>query len=404
MKFQTLVAATLASGASAHGTMINPPQWPRGNEMYENYTFVPEGVGPYITTYNPLKTMKECPKYTIPSKRDSAGNSLGCYGSRGLEPGKGVDATFDHPWRSPGTAPITSPCGINGGNPLGCPKGNPYPGNCNSGGFGHGADGRLGFNTGKVTTWAAGSIQDIEWYVHANHNGGYSYRLVKKPANAMDLKEEDFLKNSLKFTGNHLIKYHNPLTPNKEIVAMDTTEAETPGQYWRRNPIPCCTWLEAGPSTSCTFPAGPQFEPQKGSNGEKLMGYGPFKDWNIVDKVIIPADLEAGDYILSWRWDTEEFAQVWTSCSQIRITNGGPTPAPTPPAPTPTPSPEPTPSPCFDKDHNCSAVSKATCGSGIGGCIKNNCDPSIYDAEVVAYDGHTCMYHCKCLNPGTTLV
>merc|ERR1711904_493280 len=57
-----------------------------------------------------------------------------------------------------------------------------------------------------------------------------------------------------------------------------------------------------------------------------------------------------GDYILSWRWDTEEFAQVWTSCSQIHITGSDPEPTPVPspeptPVPTPVPSPDPTPAP-----------------------------------------------------------
>ena len=40
------------------------------------------------------------------------------------------------------------------------------------------------------------------------------------------------------------------------------------------------------------------------------MGYGPFKDLYIQDKMIIPGHFEAGEYILSWRWETEEFAQV----------------------------------------------------------------------------------------------
>lgn len=380
MMFRSSVFATVVASAAGHGAIINPPQWSRGYEMYENYTFVPKGQKTMISTYNPLKTMKECPKGTIPSKRDSAGNSLGCYLSPGLAPGKGVDATFDHPWRAPGTAPITSPCGIDGGNPRGCPAGNPGRGNCNSGGHGHGFDGRLGFNSGTVTTWQAGSVQEVEWYVHANHNGGYSYRLIKKPQNAMDIHEEEFQKNTLEFTGNHMIKYHSPLTPNKEIKAMDTTFAETPGQYWRRNPIPCCTWLEAGPSTSCTFPAGPQFEPQVGSKGEELMGYGPFKDWNIVDKVIVPDDLGAGDYILSWRWDTEEFAQVWSSCSQIRITTTAPTPAPSSPTPAP---PAPTPSPVPPESFSCSectsrgfAEDACSCGvCGSFGLCSFSCSP-----------------------------
>ena len=37
----------------------------------------------------------------------------------------------------------------------------------------------------------------------------------------------------------------------------------------------------------------------------------------ISDKVIIPADLPAGDYVLGWRWDAEETAQVWSNCADV---------------------------------------------------------------------------------------
>ena len=42
--------------------------------------------------------------------------------------------------------------------------------------------------------------------------------------------------------------------------------------------------------------------------------------FEIVDKVVIPADLPEGDYVLGWRWDCEESHQVWNSCSDIHIT------------------------------------------------------------------------------------
>ena len=46
-------------------------------------------------------------------------------------------------------------------------------------------------------------------------------------------------------------------------------------------------------------------------------------DWTggmIVDTVAIPADLEAGDYVLGWRWDCEETTQVWSNCADVAIT------------------------------------------------------------------------------------
>ena len=43
----------------------------------------------------------------------------------------------------------------------------------------------------------------------------------------------------------------------------------------------------------------------------------------VVDKVLIPADLPAGDYVLGWRWDCEQTPQVWSSCSDVTIRKQG---------------------------------------------------------------------------------
>jgi len=39
----------------------------------------------------------------------------------------------------------------------------------------------------------------------------------------------------------------------------------------------------------------------------------------IVDMVLIPPDLPAGDYVLGWRWDCEESNQIWQSCSDVTV-------------------------------------------------------------------------------------
>lgn len=47
-------------------------------------------------------------------------------------------------------------------------------------------------------------------------------------------------------------------------------------------------------------------------------------DWTggmIVDRVIIPKDLPAGEWVLGWRWDSEETAQVWAGCSDVTISS-----------------------------------------------------------------------------------
>jgi len=47
--------------------------------------------------------------------------------------------------------------------------------------------------------------------------------------------------------------------------------------------------------------------------------YGDGLEYSIVDKVIVPQDLEPGDYLLSWRWDAEQSHQVWQNCADITI-------------------------------------------------------------------------------------
>ncbi len=39
----------------------------------------------------------------------------------------------------------------------------------------------------------------------------------------------------------------------------------------------------------------------------------------IMDKVRVPADTPPGEYVLGWRWDCEQTAQVWQSCADITI-------------------------------------------------------------------------------------
>jgi hypothetical protein len=37
----------------------------------------------------------------------------------------------------------------------------------------------------------------------------------------------------------------------------------------------------------------------------------------MVDQLKVPT--EKGDYLLSWRWDTEQKGQVWSGCADIVI-------------------------------------------------------------------------------------
>lgn len=92
-----------------------------------------------------------------------------------------TDWSATHPWRAPGTAPIHSPCGVDGGNPNGCSAdpdcgdpdrpncGNPKGDNCAGGGYGHGPDARnFSFPNFVTTDWVAGDIVEVAWALTAN--------------------------------------------------------------------------------------------------------------------------------------------------------------------------------------------------------------------------------------------
>lgn len=321
----------------------------------------------------------------------ASGADIGCVGSSGMAAGLGHDTTRTHPWRYPGTAPITSPCGVAGGNPRGC------IGPCATGGYGHGEDLRGRLNNPSVTTsWRADSIQEVKWGNNANHVGGYSYRLCKRPATPAGLTEECFQQTPLDFVGDtqwiEFLGSVKPRIPFKGMTAMgDLTYP--PGSQWRRNPIPCCVY-----TTERGMPClGTMYPTIDGLGGASpFAGYGPFPGWQIVDKIKIP-DIAPGDYVMSWRWDTEEFAQVWSACSHIKITAKAPGPSP--------PAPEPTPvGPCVGKDISCPAISCAVCGTEIGPCVRDHCPAQVYQPiktsctknETSDTAKKVCNYHCKC--------
>ena len=44
---------------------------------------------------------------------------------------------------------------------------------------------------------------------------------------------------------------------------------------------------------------------------------GPLPAWGIKDLVQVPANLEPGNYVLSFRWDAQAASQVWSSCANM---------------------------------------------------------------------------------------
>ena len=41
--------------------------------------------------------------------------------------------------------------------------------------------------------------------------------------------------------------------------------------------------------------------------------------WAFKDLVEVPETLEPGEYVLSFRWDSQQTPQVWNSCANIEI-------------------------------------------------------------------------------------
>ena len=153
-----------------------------------------------------------------------------------------------------------SPCGVAGGNPEGCPIGGP-PGECPGGGFGYGpAAENVTFNDVVTTKWSLGSVATVGWGLMANHGGGYSYRLCKKPENGYKLTEECFQKNVLKFHGDNQWVQYGDKGPKVTFLANRTTEGTWPkGSQWTKNPIPACAIVDGGlldPESHCIFEQG----------------------------------------------------------------------------------------------------------------------------------------------------
>ena len=42
-------------------------------------------------------------------------------------------------------------------------------------------------------------------------------------------------------------------------------------------------------------------------------------DLEIVDRVMVPASLPAGEYVVGFRWDCEESNQIWASCADVAV-------------------------------------------------------------------------------------
>lgn len=282
------------------------------------------------------------------------------------------DSYMYNPWRAPGSAPVEDACGMAGGT---------LPAHAGAGEAKFMAtsiakQGDLGSKVLKPmptgVVWTAGETAEVSWGIRYNHGGGYQYRLC--PAGE-ELTEACFQKTPLAWAGDEFRLRWNNGTERAFKGTYASEGVQPPGSVWARNPIPRIDPDGGGSGHSpreanCHGPAAVglgcrNFDPvcEEGNWSEAgewrpwhkieptaragdVEGYcaGDWTGGQIVDRVVVPADLPPGDYVLGWRWDCEETSQVWASCADVTVCAPG-SDCRTPPPMTPPPTPKPTESP-----------------------------------------------------------
>ena len=176
------------------------------------------------------------------------------------------------------------------------------------------------------TVWKAGSSVEVAFTVKASHGGGYQYRLC--PANG-SLTEECFQQRPLDFVGQQSMRWGGVGGEQIWFNGTYVTEGTTPpNSMWSRLPVPRAPWQW----DECI--GGQSFEPMcnesaacadahveaglEGTMACKCSGR-DLPALEIIDRVQIPADLPAGEWVLGWRWDCEQSSQIWASCSDVTI-------------------------------------------------------------------------------------
>jgi hypothetical protein len=275
-----------------------------------------------------------------------------------------------NPWRAPGTAPVIDPCGQAGGKYKHEVMGGDstfvsvnVSGKLYSMGD-LGSKVLLESDPEDITTWKAGSTPRVAWGMRYNHGGGYQYRLC--PIEKMPCTEQDFQQMPLDFVrSSHAIMWNNgSLYPIEGKFVDDSVCPVVPkGSTWARNPVPRIHTDNIGMqfvgkclTTHGEFPPFDDYvSPHKedcqqfptpcpklegvapGEMGQWYMSNGVNEsaapdrnthegacsgDWThgmISDEVVIPRTIKPGRYVLSWRWDCEETAQVWQNCADVSI-------------------------------------------------------------------------------------
>ena len=255
-----------------------------------------------------------------------------------------------NPWRAPGNAPNAGACGLAGGSPS--PNEGSEAGDYTA--TVYAKHGMNGTSLGRLETgveWTIGTEAEVTFQISNNHGGGYSYRLCPRQNTTQELSEACFQSHPLEFnTEKQAIYFKNGTS--LPILGQFVTEGTTPkGSMWSMIPIPStCLGPRCipGPNDTATTPnkclAGEDRNidgpcvPCPGTPGSDCSrcdnncenGKPAFEphcpncvgnrhDIAVRDVLKVPSDLPAGDYVLGFRYDCEATAQVWNSCSDIKL-------------------------------------------------------------------------------------
>jgi len=230
-----------------------------------------------------------------------------------------------YPAECPGQAPITDPCGYYDPQ-MGVRPADPF--------------GSSSLPETPAVQWLAGSEQVISTALYANHFGVYQFRLCPK---SEPLTEACFAAHVLPFApalgasvggmccwsrwGDDSTCGNYPSGGSGAICGNDgVTVCQSNAD---------CKSLPPTPSPVPTpVPSPTPGPPPTPASQWRSVPSDPFDVGRLLnDSVILPKDV--GQYVLQWRWDCAQTAQIWANCADVDIVEAL---TPTPPTPPPPPS------------------------------------------------------------------
>merc|ERR1711865_912441 len=142
--------------------------------------------------------------------------------------------------------------------------------------------------------------------------------------------EACFQETPVPFAGNSSLMLSNgtKITLNSTFVSEGTLPV---GSTWQMNPIPGYVIRNGAggwhyckePGPDCRWFDPPCYDPvseHPANLGQGLCSGEWLNNVTFYDQLRVPDHLEAGEYVLGFRYDCEASAQIWQSCADVTIT------------------------------------------------------------------------------------